>query len=120
MPIIKAKNHFLGLSDHKRMNCAQAIVAAFAKEYNIDETTVEDFKHFGGGRAPDGLCGAYFAARHILRQYHSDKEKDFEDHFKSSCGSDICREIKVKHKVSCLVCVEKCAEYLSQICISGK
>jgi len=118
MPVEKAKNHYLGLSEHKRMNCAQSVIVTFKKRYNLEDAVVEEFKHFGGGKAPDGMCGAFYAAKYILQQFHIAKENEFEQYFIELSGSNKCREIRYAKKLSCLDCVEKSAEYLSKICIN--
>ncbi|WP_027398328.1 C-GCAxxG-C-C family (seleno)protein [Anaerovorax odorimutans] len=112
MPIKKAINHFLGKNGHKRMNCAQAVINAFKEKYDIDDDTVKLFRLYGSGRAPEGICGAYFAARFALEKKNPEKLKDFEKYFIDQAGSIKCHEIRSNRKLSCLGCVEKSAEYL--------
>jgi len=116
MPVKTAKNHYLGLSEHKRMNCAQSVIAAFKDKFDLKDEEIEEFKHFGGGKAPEGLCGAFYASKYILKQFHIEKEIEFEKYFVKLSGSNKCREIRQRKIFSCLDCVEKSAEYLSGIC----
>ena len=108
MSIEKAKKHFLGKEGHERLDCAQSILRAFAH-------LAPQFKEAlcqGGGRAPDGECGAYCAAKHLLAMKCPEKLKGFEEHFEKLAGSLKCDEIRKLKKLSCLGCVEKAAEYL--------
>jgi hypothetical protein len=115
MPKEKAKNHYLGREGHKRLNCAQAVLAAFRERFGIDEATIERYVSHGGGGAPGGVCGAYAAARHILEKGHPDKLKDLEAFFYGTAGSLKCSEIRKGRKLSCLGCVERTADYLAKL-----
>lgn len=108
MPINKAKKHFLGSDGHERLNCAGAIIKAFTELDPKDK----DLICKGGGRAPNGECGAYAAAKFILEKGYSEKLEDFREHFIDMAGSTKCREIRKLKKIGCLGCVEKAAEYL--------
>jgi len=115
MPINKAKNHFLGKDGFERMNCAQSMVYTFKKKFNID-VDIESFKKYGGGRAPEGLCGALYAAEYILRKVNmTEKVKDLEKFFFDQASALKCRDIRREKKLSCLGCVEKCSEFLADI-----
>ncbi len=65
----KAKNHFLGHYEHKRLNCALAIAEAFHEKYPLDPKQMEQLQHCGGGKAPNGICGSVYAAKVILDKY---------------------------------------------------
>lgn len=104
----KAKKHFLGKDGHERLDCAQAILKVFS---DLDQEH-KDTLCKGGGRAPGGECGAYCAAKCLLKKNHPEKLKDFEDYFTNIAGSVNCREIRAMRKLSCIGCVEKAAEYL--------
>lgn len=119
MAINTAKNHYLGKNGCKRMNCAQAIMHAFKEKFEIDESMVEQFKLYGSGNAPDGLCGAYYATKHILeKSTASGKDGELEKYFLEKAGAVKCREIRRAKKLSCLGCVEGCCEYLVNFCES--
>lgn len=67
MPINKAKNHYLGKGT-PRLNCAQSVIKAFQEHFGYDDKTVAEFLACGGGNAPSGVCGAYYAARASFRK----------------------------------------------------
>jgi hypothetical protein len=45
-----------------RLNCAQAVLHAWREVSGDTSIALVDLKPFGGGRAPEGLCGALHAA----------------------------------------------------------
>ncbi|MFH1347950.1 MAG: hypothetical protein ABIH22_04590 [Candidatus Margulisiibacteriota bacterium] len=108
MPINKAKKHFLGKDGHERLNCADAILKAFTE---LDSTAKEALCK-GGGRSPNGECGALCAAKYILKKHDPEKVAELESFFVDLAGSKKCDEIRGLKKLSCLGCVEKAAEYL--------
>ena len=46
----------------ERLNCAQSVLHAWREVSDDTGIALADLKPFGGGRAPDGLCGALHAA----------------------------------------------------------
>jgi len=104
----KAKKHYLGTDGHERLNCADAILKAFSE---LDQPTQQKLCK-GGGRSPDGECGALCAAKTILQKQQPEKVKKLEDDFFQLSGSTKCNEIRKLKKLSCLGCVEKAAELL--------
>ncbi len=109
----EAKAHYLGSGGVGRLNCAQAIIKAFSERYKLDQELIGLFAGHGGGNAPGGLCGAYYAARHILEKHHPEKVAEFEKYFCDQAGSLECKPIRKLKKLSCLGCIEKAADYLS-------
>lgn len=83
----------------KRYNCAQSVL----KLHAVEEEKVDEFKAFGGGRAPEGVCGALHAALDLL---HPDTHEEVRSEFKEHAGSEKCREIRQLGKLSCLECVK--------------
>ena len=114
MPVNKAKNIFLGKSGYQRKNCAQAVIGAFKDKYTLSSDIVETFQSFGGGNAPEGMCGAYYAARYALENHHPEMLEDFEKYFTGIAGSVKCLQIKRGNKLSCLDCVGVSSEYLDK------
>ncbi len=106
----KAKKHYLGKEGHERLDCAQSILRAFSE---LDEKDKESLCK-GGGKAPNGECGAFCAAKHLLTKRCPGKLKEFEAYFNEAAGSLKCDEIRKTRKLSCLGCVEKAAEYLRE------
>ena len=62
MPIEKAKKHYQGKDGFVKLNCAQSVAAAFQNTDTMNATAIDRFAPHGGGRAPQGLCGAVYAA----------------------------------------------------------
>ncbi len=93
------------------MNCAQAVLKAFKDKCPTDQTMAK----MGGGRAPEGVCGAYYAANHLLEKCHPEKVEEFKQEFKNFAGSLKCREIKRIHKTPCADCIAKAAEFLTKL-----
>jgi hypothetical protein len=83
------------------LNCAQAILRGFQQEFGISNQEIDDYRAFGGGRAPEGVCGALFAANRLLRQIG--KESVVEE-FSKNAGGLLCADIRDKHFT--------CAEYV--------
>ena len=104
--MLKASDHFHGPEHY---NCAQSVLVHFG----ADAETVAEFKAFGGGRAPEGLCGALHAARHLLND-----EKRFAElrsEFAARTGGAVtCRELKGGARVPCTVCIDLAAGLLAE------
>ncbi len=115
MSAIKAKNNYLGQEGCQKMNCAQAVLSAFKDDFNIEEGIVEAFKNYGGGRAPDGLCGALYAVKYIMsKQQDKEKLEQLEKYFLENAGALECKQIRGLRKLSCVGCVEKSSEFLEK------
>jgi hypothetical protein len=114
MSAIKAKNYYTGQGGCQRMNCAQSVLSAFKDNFSINDEIFEKFNNFGGGRAPDGLCGALYAVKYIISKQQEDKEKiaELEEYFIEHAGALECSNIKGMKKLSCVGCVEKSSEFL--------
>lgn len=115
MAVNKAKNHYLGKEGCARLNCAQAVVSAFQEHYNLSPDLVQEFEGYGRGKAPQGLCGAYYAARHILEQDNKPAQlSELKNYFLEQAGALECQTIRHDKKLSCVGCVEKSAEFLAR------
>jgi hypothetical protein len=113
VPANIAKNHFLGKEGLVKLNCAQSVAIAFKEKYSLSEETLEAFRSFGSGKAPEGLCGAYYAAKFLLEKNKAHKNADhLEQYFIEQAGDIRCSRIRECRKLSCLGCVEKSAEYI--------
>lgn len=86
----------------ERLNCAQAVAKSYQEKFNIPEEIISNFKDYGGGRAPEGTCGALYAANYILC---TQGMSDVVDKFKKIAGSTKCRELKREFKFPCEDCV---------------
>ena len=92
----------------KPYSCAQTIWAAFA---DTDDATLAYMKEKSGGRAPDNMCGALFAAIKILPV---EKRTQACAEFEQKAGSCKCLEIKSQRKTPCEDCVKFAAEILEK------
>lgn len=115
MPVTTAKNHFLGKEGFIRLDCALSVLYAFKDNFGISTDVIETFKGYGSGRAPEGLCGAVFAAKHILKKIAVAKVNDFEKDFSQQAGALKCRDIRNAKKLSCVECVARSSEFLAKL-----
>ena len=88
----------------KRHNCAQAVIEGLGFPERVPEMAA-----FGGGRAPDGTCGALYAAMSALPE--ADREA-LACEFRAELGATRCRELKAAG-VPCPSCVD-CAARLAE------
>lgn len=107
----KAKKHFMGA---EFLNCAQAVAKAYMEEYaTVDSQKVRSYAAFGGGMAPEGLCGAVFAAKDVVADPVMASE--IVNKFQERVGSVKCMEIRPAGKVSCSGCVGTAAQVLVEL-----
>jgi|GEM_PF-444991 len=90
----------------ERLNCAQAVLAAHQAVTGDHSLAVASFKPWGGGRAPDGRCGALHAACLLAPA----SEEKLCAAFLIRIGALRCREIERP----CVQCVGTAAELLEQ------
>lgn len=107
----KVNELYLGLNGNRKHNCAQAVIAGFKDKFSLKDELVSTFASHGGGKAPEGYCGALYAVRHILKDSPREIEKCTEAFIKAA-GSTKCKGIRSLKKASCLACVEIAAELL--------
>lgn len=106
-----AKDHFLGRKG-RRLNCAQSVAEAFRGKYSLDEKTTLQLSRCGGGMAPDGYCGAFYAAKCILAAHLPHRLEQGMEQLRTAAGSLKCKEVKSLSKLPCHECVGKAAEVL--------
>ncbi len=87
-------------------NCAQAVVTGMDRD-----DLVAEMKMCGGGRAPEGFCGALHGALAITNPAHRDA---IIQEFQAAAGAITCREIKGTAKTSCADCVRIAAELVEK------
>ena len=90
----------------KIYNCAQTIAAAAGRE-----DMLEDMKLCGGGKAPEQLCGALYAAMLVAGD---DNALKLREDFSAALGAVTCSDLKNYEMVPCVRCVEKAAELLEK------
>lgn len=90
----------------RQHNCAQAVAAGFDRE---DLTA--GLASCGSGHAPEGMCGALYAALQIVPEAcRARARQDFIDF----AGADTCFTLKMRNRVSCIRCVEKASELVQR------
>lgn len=100
-----ALEHFRGKN---RYNCAQAVLKAYAPMVGLGDACLERFSHFGSGQAPEGECGALFAAKAVFQD--SAVKQEIENEFIRAAGSKKCRDIRKEKKFTCGQCVQTAAD----------
>lgn len=101
------------------MNCSQAVLKTFQQRYALSEAVIEEFKQHGSGRAPDGLCGALYAAVSLAGEHFPEKQKDLEAVFCAAAGSKLCKEIRAQRTLSCQGCIEQAVALIERFGGSG-
>jgi len=92
-----------------RLNCAQSVLHAWRAVVGDTALTVTDLKPFGAGRAPEGLCGAVYAACLLA----PDRADELKSAFAARVGSLYCKEIRAAKEHPCAECVAEAAELLA-------
>jgi len=116
----KAVDYFLGRNGARRMNCAQAVVAAFETERFFSEEEFQEFAICSNGKAPQGYCGAVYAAIKVLEKIDTIAKMQFMDDFSEYAGSLSCKVIRSKKKITCPQCVERSAVFIETLLIQNK
>lgn len=91
-----------------RLNCAQSVLHAWREVSGDTSIALEDLKPFGGGRAPDGLCGALHTACLIV----PGQAKALKAAFAARLGSVYCKELRAAKQHPCEACVGQATELL--------
>jgi hypothetical protein len=114
------KEHLMSIAEiskqfhaDKRGNCAMAVAYGYARATGKSEVdavaSAEMFRNFGGGKAPNGSCGALYAAK-MMQPDHADAIEDF---FKRGAQNFTkCSEIRPNKIIPCNRCVELAGEAL--------
>ncbi|MBQ3776651.1 MAG: hypothetical protein II835_00900 [Fibrobacter sp.] len=96
-----------------RGNCAMSVAFAFARASGKSEKealeSAEMFRNYGGGRAPNGTCGALYAAK-MMQPDHSEALEDYFRRGAKNCT--LCKEIRPNAVIPCNRCVEIAGEAL--------
>jgi hypothetical protein len=102
-------------TDHynaRRGNCAQAVAQAWTDKKDPGTAHAERFVAHGGGRAPEGLCGALHAARELA----GDHKETLTELFKQNADGHItCRAIRKNRIMPCTDCVALAAGLLDEL-----
>lgn len=88
----------------KNYNCAQTLLKMFEKTHPLSEAEIETYRAHGGGRAPEGQCGALFAAKQLF-SHHPEIIESMHQEFLTEIGDIKCFDIKKRLKKSCQECI---------------
>lgn len=95
----------------RRGNCAQSVALAWTYKKEPGSAHADRFTAHGGGRAPDGLCGALHAARELAGEH---KETLTEQFKQQADGHTTCRGIRTNRIMPCTDCVALAARLLDE------
>ncbi|RKE02000.1 C-GCAxxG-C-C family (seleno)protein [Marinifilum flexuosum] len=95
-------------------NCAQAIFKAFQEEYQITNDQIVELSKYGNGKAPNGYCGAYFAALELIKDKPELKD-EFTKRFQEKSDHLTCFDIRFNYTMSCKNLVKLAANLLNEI-----
>ena len=99
--------------EEHRGNCAMSVAYGYARGTGKSELESVDaaqtFRGFGGGKAPEGYCGALYAAQ-LMQPDHADSIEDFFKRCSRGCTK--CQEIRPDKIIPCNRCVELAGEAL--------
>lgn len=99
---------------HKQrgVNCAQAVLKGFQERLGLSEDQIDQASVWGGGKAPEGTCGALYAASRLLDERQIG---ELSEDFMQQAGSTKCREIRTINKLKCSQCVQLAAEKVVKV-----
>ncbi len=96
----------------RRGNCAQSVVHAWKSKNPKSPHEPEQFAACGGGRAPEGVCGALHAGCVVAGEAHAAGiRKKFAE---KTGGHHTCRAIRAAKAMPCADCVTLAAELVEQ------
>lgn len=103
----------------RRGNCAQSVASAWHEKTSRNAGLSDLLSGCGGGRAPEGVCGALHAAQVILGGEAA--SVIVADEFRKASGGYVrCRDIRSAGKLPCTGCVEVAAGLLEDLAVNGK
>jgi len=116
----KAIDYFFGRNGAKRMNCAQAVAVAFESYGLFSKEEFQEFMICGNGKAPQGYCGAVYAAIKALEKIDGAVKVQFMNDFNEYAGSLSCKIIRNNKKITCSQCVERSAGFIETMLAQNK
>lgn len=96
----------------EKLNCAQSVLRGYQELYDVSDERILNAKQHGGGRAPEGLCGALHSALELVND--DSKAALLKEKFLNDAGALKCSEIRALKKLSCAGCVQLAAELLNK------
>lgn len=114
MRVKKAQDLYIGKAPGPRLNCAQEVAEVLKDRWPLSETQKRTLSLCGGGMAPEGVCGSFYAVQMLIKE-QPELIEDCRQIFIQQAGSEKCREIKKLRRLSCLGCIAKSVEFLEKI-----
>lgn len=109
---MRAKDYF-HLAPHN-WNCAQAIHKGFQEATALTDQEIElAYRPMGGGRAPEGMCGAIYAVRTLVGE-DTPLADELTEAFMDKTGGLTCHELKGRDGRPCSWLVEEAEALLRQ------
>ncbi|MCU4175775.1 hypothetical protein [Carboxylicivirga sp. N1Y90] len=88
-----------------RLNCAQVLVYKWCEQNRISDLKVSDLMGLGSGRAPEGMCGALYAAQRIFSEDQT-TQNVLKEKFANEFGSFGCDAIRSNKDIDCQTCID--------------
>jgi len=95
-------------------NCAQAVFKAFQNEYNISNDEIAACAKYGNGKAENGYCGAYYAAKELLKD-RPELLTEFNKQFQEKSEYLTCFDIRFNYTMSCKNLVRLSSDILEKL-----
>lgn len=97
----------------EKYNCAQAILLTFKSRFSVQKADILSAKKIGYGKVKDGLCGALYAGKYLLKDQI--KSEQLTREFENKAGSIKCKKILRLKLMSCRECVGLAARLIDEI-----
>ena len=94
-------------------NCAQSVCAGYTQVTGKNPEWIDEMSKCGGGRAPEGYCGALWAAMQSAGK--ENEEKVIEEFKKGSQGCTKCKEIRGGNVIPCNQCVRNAGKAIEDL-----
>jgi len=107
----KARHAFR--SPPHNLNCAQAVIYGCSTSDTPDRQALGAFFASGGGRAPQGECGAIFAACTIASDRGENPDL-LRERFRVIHGETLCKALR-KKQIPCAECVQAAADLAGRL-----
>jgi len=96
-------------------NCAQAVIHAWNSQTK-NPLPLEDFQTYGHGKAPEGVCGALYAAQKVLPLQNT-LLIEFQQKTQGLCK---CKDIRAQRALACAECVKLATQIIEKYQQGGK
>ncbi len=95
-------------------NCAQAVAKAYQQNFNVADITIESYRKCGGGRAENGVCGAFYAGFQLLKNTPQ-QQQYFTEKFTAIAKTTACTRPLANRCLSCVELVELAGSIIEEV-----